>query len=480
LFAPIGTKKEDNIMAEKRRETLRQEVIDHPEGAEMNGKGTRIAREGRSRRRIGILSFSSPGHYYPLTALGRRLRSRGHAVVYFQVADLEPPIRAAGLEFRQIGREDFPPGSLRARDEELGKFKGLAALRCALRGIGRTSIMLFRDAPAAIRGEGIDALIVDQIELAGGTVAEHLGLPFVSVAAALPINLDPSVPPVNLPWPHRVGVGARLRNWMGNAACEWSFSGVLRTINQQRRAWGLSAARGFNDTFSGLAQVAQLPAALELPGRRLPPGFHHTGPWTDAAGRAAVDFPWSRLDPGRPLAYASMGTLQNGVLRTFRVIAEACAGLDLQLVISLGGGQNPALLADLPGDPVVVGYAPQLELIRRSALTISHGGLNTALESLARGVPMVVLPVAYDQPGVGARVEWSGVGRSIPVGRLTVDRLRDAVRIVLGNPAYRERAGRLQSSIETADGLNRAADLIERAFGTGRRALPTKARVEPV
>jgi UDP:flavonoid glycosyltransferase YjiC (YdhE family) len=67
------------------------------------------ARQGRSRRRIGILSYSSPGHYYPLTALGRRLQSRGHEVVYFQVADLEPAIRAAGLRFRQIGREDFPP-----------------------------------------------------------------------------------------------------------------------------------------------------------------------------------------------------------------------------------------------------------------------------------------------------------------------------------------------------------------------------------
>jgi UDP:flavonoid glycosyltransferase YjiC (YdhE family) len=88
---------------------------------------------------------------------------------------------------------------------------------------------------------------------------------------------------------------------------------------------------------------------------------------------------------------------------------------------------------------------------------------------------MVVLPVAYDQPGVGARVEWSGAGRSIPVGRLTVDRLRDAVRAVLRDPAYREQAGRLQSSIEAADGLNRAADLIEEAFGAGRRALPSKA-----
>jgi zeaxanthin glucosyltransferase len=423
--------------------------------------------------RIGILSFSSPGHFYPLTALGRRLQSRGHEVVYFQVADLERPIRAAGLEFRQIGQEDFPPGSIRARDEELGQLKGLAALRCALRGIRLNATMFFRDAPVAIRDEGVDSLIVDQIEMAGGTVAEHLGLPFVSAAAALPINLDVSVPPVIFPWPHGGSLGAQLRNGVGNAASEWIFSGILRTINRQRREWGLPPARDVDALFSTLAQVAQLPAALELPGRRTPPYVHHTGPWTDAAGRAPVDFPWSRLDPGRPLVYASMGTLQNGVLRTFRVIADACAGLDLQLVISLGGGQDPALLGDLPGDPVVVGYAPQLELVGRAVLTISHGGLNTALESLSWGVPMVVVPVAYDQPGVGTRVERSGAGRSIPIGQLTVVRLRDAVRTVLGNPAYRERASQLRTSIDAADGLNRAAEVIERAFGSNSRAVPS-------
>src|SRR5262249_17383364 len=108
-------------------------------------------------------------------------------------------------------------------------------------------------------------------------------------------------------------------------------------------------------------------------------------------------------------------------------------------------------------------------LIRHSALSISHGGLNTVLESLACGVPMVVLPVTYDQPGVGSRVECAGVGRSVPVARLTVDRLRVAVRPVLGDPAYRMGAGQLRSSIEAADGLNRAADLIESAFGNRRR-----------
>src|SRR5262249_42146365 len=153
---------------------------------------------------------------------------------------------------------------------------------------------------------GVDSLLVDQIEMAGGTVAEHLGLPFVSVAAALPVNTDPSVPPCIFPWPHRGGVRARLRNRAANAAFEWIFSGVLRTINRQRRAGGLPPARDFNALSPPLPQAAHRPAALELSGRRLPPPAHHPGPWTDAAGRSPVDFPWSRLDPGRPLAYASM------------------------------------------------------------------------------------------------------------------------------------------------------------------------------
>jgi MGT family glycosyltransferase len=425
-------------------------------------------------RRIGILSFPSPGHFYPLTALGRRLQAQGHEVVYFQVADLEPPIRAAGLEFRQLGRDDFPPGKLRALNEDVGKLTGLAALRLGLRRMMVHATMLFRDAPAAIRDEGVDALIVDQVAMAGGTVAQHLRLPFVSAALALPLNLDASVPFVSFPWPHGHGPATRLRNRLGNAFIGWINAAVLETINRQRRVWGLPRARGLNELFSTLAQVVQLPAALELPGRRVPSHFHYTGPWTDDRGRAPVDFPWTRLDPSRPLAYASMGTLQNGLLRPFRDIAEACAGLDLQLVISLGGGLDPSALGGLPGDPIVVEYAPQLELIRRSALTISHGGLNTVLESLERGVPMVVLPVTYDQPGVGTRVAWSGAGRSIPVGRLTVGRLRDAVSTVLGDPSYRERAEGLQLRLKAADGLNRAADLIEAAFDSSSsfRAMP--------
>ena len=414
--------------------------------------------------RLGIVSVAAPGHFYPASALGRQLQARGHTVVFFQVADFERRIRAAGLDYHQLGATEFPLGSLRQWDAELGRLRGRAGMHCSIRRAARGAAMVCREAPAAVRAERVDALIVDQCEPAGGSVAESLGLPFVSIALALPMNLDPSVPPFHAGWAQRGGVAARLRNRVANGLTEWFAGSVRQILNQHRRSWGLPILRGMGASFSTLAQLSQLPAALELPGRSLPPGFHHTGPWVDAAARAPVDFPWSRLDPARPLVYASLGTLQNGILPTYRLIAEACVGLDVQLVISLGGGQAPAQLGTLAGEPIVVGYAPQLALIRRAALTICHGGLNTTLESLQAGVPLVVLPVTNDQPGVGARVAQAGVGRTIATGRVSAARLRAAVRAVLSDPAYRARAETLRDQIAAADGLNQAAILIEAAF----------------
>ena len=84
----------------------------------------------------------------------------------------------------------------------------------------------------------------------------------------------------------------------------------------------------------------------------------------------------------------------------------------MQLVISLGGGLDPERLGILNGDPLVVRYAPQLEIVERAAAVITHAGLNTTLESLAEGMPLVCISLGNDQPGVAARVDGQGQTRS--------------------------------------------------------------------
>ena len=120
-------------------------------------------------------------------------------------------------------------------------------------------------------------------------------------------------------------------------------------------------------------------------------------------------------------------------------------------------------LQGLPGLPLVVAFAPQLELLKRATLCITHAGLNTTLESLAQGVPMVAIPITNDQPGVAARIAWTGSGLFVLPKKLTVARLRAAVQTVLADPSYRAAAGRLKASIEKHGGARQAVDLIEAA-----------------
>jgi MGT family glycosyltransferase len=183
----------------------------------------------------------------------------------------------------------------------------------------------------------------------------------------------------------------------------------------------------------------------------------------DGELREPIAFPWDQLD-GRPLVYGSLGTLQNGSEHVFQTIAEACSGLDAQLVLSLGGSKDPAELGNLPGHPVVVRYAPQLPILKRAAAVITHAGLNTTLESLAEGVPLVAIPLGNDQPGVAARIEHHQAGMVVPLRKLTVKRLRGAIDAVLRNEIYCSAAKRLQTEICKVDGLEMATDIIENSL----------------
>ncbi len=379
--------------------------------------------------RLGAFCFPGTGHLYPMTALARRLEERGHRVVIFGIADSATVVRSAGIEFAQIGPEEYPPGTLRTLDQRLGELKGLATFRFTVERVKNTARMVLRDGPRAVREAKCDALLVDEADM-GDSIAEHLGLPFVSVAFFPPLVQTDRIPPFCFGWKAGQDVLSRFRNRMGMRLLSHVAKPIFAEVNRQRAAWDLKPLKRSTDALSTLAQIAQMPRGLEFATAPETETLHYTGPWVDARQRPAVEFPWERLD-GRPLVYASLGTLQNGSERLFRTIAEACEGLNVQLVLSLGGGMEPERLGQLRGDPVVVRYAPQLELVKRAAAVITHAGLNTVLETLSEGVPLVALPQGNDQPGVAARVAASGAGLVLTRRHVTVVKVRSAVRTVL-------------------------------------------------
>jgi zeaxanthin glucosyltransferase len=221
---------------------------------------------------------------------------------------------------------------------------------------------------------------------------------------------------------------------------------------------------------SKLAVISQTPEVFDYPAIPTPERFHYTGPFHDDGGREPVPFAWNKLD-GRPLIYASLGTIVNDQDSIHQAILGAVAGFpDVQLVFSVGKNASLDDLGPIPPNTIVVPVAPQLELLERAALCVTHAGLNTTLEALARGVPLVAIPIGYDQPGVAARVAYHGVGEFVDIEGLTAEHLARLIRVVLDDPSYRDRARSFQRSIAAANGLEVASDLIERAFRIGARA----------
>jgi MGT family glycosyltransferase len=368
-------------------------------------------------------------------------------------------IQDAGFAYRAFAKEEFTIEETRRQLRVLAELHGLKAMRYTVDVLRRRTAACLREVPEMARADGVEMMLVDQVSPEGAAIAEHLRIPFATMSNALVLHIDSAVPPCFTPWKFSKSPLAKSRNWLANKLLRRLTRPVMHVVNQWRTGHGLAPWHTFADAHSPLLQISQQPREFEYP-RELPKQLHFVGPMFDQQTRERSNFPFEKLD-GRPLIYASMGTLQNRVKEIFTTIAQACAGLPAQLVIALGGGATPDVLGELPGSPVVVEFAPQLELIQRAELCITHAGLNTALECLAHGVPMVAIPITNDQPGVAARIAWCGAGKFILPGRLTAKKLAAMIEKVMREDSYRENARRLQSAIAKTRGAARAAELIE-------------------
>jgi zeaxanthin glucosyltransferase len=230
-----------------------------------------------------------------MAALARRLQQRDHKVVIFGIADTEARIRSAGIDFQLIGAADFPLGTLQKLDQRLGELSGLATFRFTVQRVKDTARMVLRDGPEAARNANLDAMLIDEADM-GGTVAEHLGLPFVSIAFFPPLVRDDRIPPFCFGWPAGQDPLSRLRNLLGMRLLSRVAAPIFAVVNQQRKAWNLKPLTHATDALSPLAQITQLPQALEFATARNQANLHYTGPFLDNQQRPQISFPWHRLD----------------------------------------------------------------------------------------------------------------------------------------------------------------------------------------
>ena len=223
--------------------------------------------------------------------------------------------------------------------------------------------------------------------------------------------------------------------------------------------FGVPAIENDVDCLSDRLRITQTVAAFDFP-RPLHSLLRPVGPIRSDVAPIGRPVP-AMGERRRPFVFASLGTLQGHRFDLFRRIAAACEDLDAELLVAHCGGLDPAQAERLEAD-WVVDFADQMAALKRADICITHGGLNTVLDALAVGTPMLALPIAFDQPGVGARILHHGVGEAVSAGRATRGAIRRRLKRLLdGNEAYVAAAEPLRADIGRSGGAKAAAALVD-------------------
>ena len=394
--------------------------------------------------RIAFCLPALPSHAAVHGALARELGRRGHECVFVGSEGLAPLAAAEGAGFASLG----------TREADL---RGAGLLRTLLATAAATGAFI-RRGPEVLGRLAPDFAIADQAEPGASLAAEAAGVPRATLAPALPLDRDDAIPPPFVSWPFAEGEAARKRNRGGWRVADGLMALQSRTLRQGCRDHSLPERGRISDWISPELDLRQFVPELDFP-HEPGPGARPVGPLRDGPPE-----PFALDTGGRPLVFASLGTLQGGRRRLLAAIAEAAADLGVCLALAHAGGLGEAEADALPGAPIVRPLFPQRAVLAHAAACVTHAGMNTVLDCAAAQVPMVAIPLAFEQPATAARLAFHGVARVVPPRRAGRTAIRDALAAVLADPGYRAALAMPAAEIAAAGGTRRAADLVEAAL----------------
>ena len=424
---------------------------------------------------IVFMPFHWASDLNPTFALAGKLRDRGHRVHYFGIPDTAERIHSQGFDFTPVFSRAFPEGSLAKQyeSESQGKRYGVSEFRDRFRG----TCELLREGEL---DRAINQLHPDLVLTSSGTpwvgiAACRTGVPVISFCSTLISVEDSAVPPFStdlIPKPTRL---SHLRIWL-----EWKKLFWYR--RRYSRNWDISEelktlARDFGyppekidfrvETWPRLRlpELVFFPKDLDFPRSRMPEGAVFIEGAVDIQRRDG-EFPWQQLDDSKPLVYCTLGSLlpfkfPARASQFFQMFMDAMAQRPaLQGVVTIGN----YLKADefnCPPNVLIASHAPQVEVLERASLMVSHGGVTGVKESAFMGVPMLLIPVSYDEFGNAARVVYHGLGARLRLKEVSAAELGRLIDTVLADASYSERAKLMSKRLRDLEHQSPGVAIIE-------------------
>ena len=340
---------------------------------------------------IMFIAYPETGHLNPTFRVAKMLKSRGHQVYYLSIPDFECYINSQGLNCITIFNDLCPKGFLSKQ---------------ASRGVANFSALL--------------------------TEAKRLGQishfdPVAQIVDATD-KFRPDLFIIDLLLPD-----------IAKIMKQYSIPCVL--LNTQFYNPWIEESAAYEPLID-LPELVLCPQEFDFPGAQRKRDCYYVEASIDL-DRNQVPFPWEQISKDRPLIYCSFGSQSHLIPDSnqfFHMLVDAIAARDKWLlVLVIGAILSPDEFEPLPPNVIIVNTAPQLELLKKASIMITHGGFNSIKECILLGVPMIVFPLIRDHPAIAARVVYHGLGIRGKFQGTSIEQIQAFIDQIDQNPAFRIR-----------------------------------------
>ncbi len=374
---------------------------------------------------VAILTMSGYGHVNPFLPIAAEHVRRGDRVTFAVGERFGDEVRAAGAEFLPYGED------LMARRRDVTPTPAaVQTFFASMRGDVRAAI-------GQILATSPDVVIYDSLlQLFGIGEVGEMPVPRVALSPtfAFPDGVTARELFSRMAFPAGGKLGA-------------AFPSVVADLDTVFRAEPVT--------------LVTIPKSYQPGGDSFDARYRFVGP--SLRDEALGDFPLPAAD-GRPRIFVSLGTVAWEQADFYRAVFAALASRDWQAVVSTGR-TDLATIGPVPSNVIARPHVPQLAVLRQTDVFVTHGGMNSTMEGLRLGVPLVVAPRMADQFMNAARVQELGLGRSLAEVEQTPEALLDAIESVLADGACRRRVAAMQAEMIEAGGAVAAVDAVHDYVG---------------
>lgn len=385
------------------------------------------------------------GHVNPTLAVAQELVRRGEQVVYYLTEEFQATVEATGATFHpyQSMMNQFtmgdrqPPSRLRWNPNLL--------LGAMLLTIVKESQHVLPQVLERIRAEQADVILYDPMCLWARIVAQVLHVPAILLRPTFAANEHFHVMPPQTESTPFMPPGM--------------FEGMQAELAELCAFYHLPPL-DMRDLFthSEALNVVFMPRAFQPAGETFDERFVFVGP-SILPRKDAPAFPLDRLE-GQPTLFISLGTAANNRPDFYTLCFHAFGQQPWHVVMAHGKRVDAAALYAVPPNFLLAAYVPQLEVLQQTSVFVTHGGMNSVMESLYFGVPMVLVPQMREQEVTAQRCAELGLGIALDQNDLTAEKLRAAVEDVRHTPTFGEHVHAMQQAVRAAGGYQRAVDAI--------------------